>query len=221
MPSKARQSFDANVQDIKNLLAFHALVGGQKKGRRYQLEVLNKSAIVLITAYWEAYCEDIAAEALAHIVTHAKSAHVLPTELKKQLAKELKNAQHELEVWKIADGGWKTYLSERLETLRQKRNHDLNTPKSDQIDKLFLNALGIASMSRFWTWRKMNSSKAAQKLDAYVSLRGNIAHRGKDAETVRKDQVVDYFGFIKRLAGKTGGTVNKHVRSITKKGLWK
>ena len=38
------------------------------RGRRYHLEVLNKSAIVLVTSFWEAYCEDIAAEGLAHIV---------------------------------------------------------------------------------------------------------------------------------------------------------
>lgn len=39
---------------------------GTARGRRFDLEVLNKSAIVLITSYWEAYCEDIAAEALDH-----------------------------------------------------------------------------------------------------------------------------------------------------------
>src|SRR5438309_5226988 len=115
MPSGARKSFDRNLGDIKRLVALHSMVGGTGAGRRYGLEVLNKSAIVLITAYWEAYCEDIAAEALAHIVAHARSSDVLPNELKKQLAKELKQAPHELELWKIADRGWKKYLSDRLE----------------------------------------------------------------------------------------------------------
>jgi hypothetical protein len=34
--------------------------------------VLNKSAIVLLTAFWEAYCEDLAAEALNHVGDHRK-----------------------------------------------------------------------------------------------------------------------------------------------------
>src|SRR5215831_424437 len=143
MPSEAQKSLDANLKEIERLLALHAMVGGETKGRRYGLEVLNKSAIVLITAYWEAYCEDIAAEALAHIVIHARSSNVLPNELKKQLAKELKQAPHELELWKIADGGWKNYLRDRLEKLREERNRKINTPKTDQIDLLFRQAVGI------------------------------------------------------------------------------
>jgi hypothetical protein len=221
MPSQARNSLDANLDDVRRLLALHALVGGKGAGRRHGLEVLNKSAIVLITAYWEAYCEDIAAEALAHIVKYAKNSRVLPNELKKQLAKELKAELHELEVWKIADSGWKKYLGDRLELLKQKRNWDLNTPKTDQIDKLFLHALGIDSISKSWTWKGMSVVLAIGKLDKYVGLRGAIAHRGKGSKSVKRSDVADYFFFIKRLAGKTGGKVNKHVRVITDKSLWK
>jgi hypothetical protein len=73
MASKARSAFDQNAADIQRLLDLHQRVGGDSRGRRYGLEVLNKSAIVLITAFWEAYCEDLAAEGLEHIVKHAKS----------------------------------------------------------------------------------------------------------------------------------------------------
>jgi hypothetical protein len=55
MPSEGQKSLDANLTEIDRLLELHALVGGKTKGRRRGLEVLNKSAIVLITAYWEAY----------------------------------------------------------------------------------------------------------------------------------------------------------------------
>jgi hypothetical protein len=221
MPSRARQSLDANLDDIRRLLALHALVGGSAKGRRFGLEVLNKSAIVLITAYWEAYCEDIAAEALAHIVAHAKSSSALPNELKRQLAKELKDALHELEVWKIADRGWKKYLGERLDKLKEKRNWDFNTPKTEQIDKLFLHAVGITKISSSWKLaKKMTVNRAMQKLDEFVALRGAIAHRGKGSKSVTKAQVEDYLAFIQKLAARTGGTVGSHVKSITEKSLW-
>jgi hypothetical protein len=60
MPSAAWTQFVANCADIDQLLTIHTDIGGGSAGRR-KLEVLNKSAIVLITAYWEAYCEDVSA----------------------------------------------------------------------------------------------------------------------------------------------------------------
>src|ERR1019366_3918284 len=101
------EAFDDNVQDIERLLELHVASGGAAKGRRFGLEVLNKSAIVLLTSFWEAYCEDIAAEALEHIVAHTPSADKLPKELKKVIAKELKEELNELAVWKLADGNWR------------------------------------------------------------------------------------------------------------------
>ena len=76
MPSKARRAFDDSAKDVKRLLEIHKTIGGNAPGRRAGLEVLNKSAIVLITAIWEAYCEDISAEALEHIVTRTECIRV-------------------------------------------------------------------------------------------------------------------------------------------------
>ena len=95
MASNARKALDANVKDVERLLKLHEQEGGTKRGRRFGLEVLNKSAIVLITAYWESYCEDIASEALAHMVKHAKSGVSLPKALRKQVAGELKNDKND------------------------------------------------------------------------------------------------------------------------------
>ena len=46
-------------------------------GRR-NLEVLNKSAIVLLCAIWEAYCEDLADEALRHLLAYSRDYSALP-----------------------------------------------------------------------------------------------------------------------------------------------
>ncbi|MCK4486250.1 MAG: hypothetical protein KAU38_05725 [Desulfobacterales bacterium] len=221
MPSKARKAFDANTKDIERLLELHTKEGGVQKGRRYGLEVLNKSAIVLITAYWEAYCEDIAAEGLEHIVKHSKSAEALPKELKKEIAKVINSNKNELELWKIADDGWKTYLKDRLSELQAHRNRKLNAPKSYNIDELFRSTVGISKISSEWRWaKKMTAKRAREKLDKYVTLRGEIAHRGKYSESVKKADIDDYFAFIKQLASKTGGAVNRHVKSITGRPLW-
>ena len=221
MPSLAWEALQNNLKDIERLLDLHKQIGGTKPGRRHQLEVLNKSAVVLITAFWEAYCEDIAAEASEHLVGNSLSADKLPLELKKQIAAELKGDKNEIGVWSIADTGWKAYLTSRLDELRKKRNWDFQTPKTANIDKLFQSALGIQNISGNWNVSpKLSVSQTQTKLDKYVSLRGSIAHRGKHSKSVTKAEVEDYLYVVERIASKTGGVVNRHVRVATGKKLW-
>lgn len=78
------------------------------QGRRLGPEVLNKSAIVLITAIREACCEDLEAEAL-----HTAGLNYLA-------------------MWCLADAGWKTLTKALLATLMTDRNRRLNTAKADQ-----------------------------------------------------------------------------------------
>lgn len=215
MSSNARKAFDKNCADIERLLEVHKDIGGTDPGRRYGLEVLNKSSIVLITAFWEAYCEDIAAEALQHFVDYAPSADDLPTELKKRIAKDLKSEPHELTVWTLAGDGWRNIVRSRLQTMQADRNRRLNTPKTEPINDLFHQAVGIFKVSDAWYWSGMSREQAADKLDRYVSLRGDIAHRGAGSEAVRKVDVRAYYGHVKRLVGKTGGRVNKIVKKTT------
>lgn len=216
MPSKARKAFDKNFTDIDRLKELREQEGGTNRGRRHNLEVLNKSAIVLVTAFWEAYCEDIASEGLQHILDHSEKADQLPIGLRKQLAREVKQANNDLEVWQLAGDGWKAYLAARMDKLKDERNRRLNTPKSNQIDELFKNSLGIERISDDWSLStKMKSDGARNRLDEFVTLRGSIAHRGKDAESVTKKMVTDYAELVKKLAAKTGRSVSAHVRKAT------
>ena len=222
MPSKARIALEENLKDVERLLELHEQEGGSATGRRYGLEVLNKAAVVLITAYWESYCEDIAEEALEHIVSHAPTADALPKEIKKNIAKELKDNPSEIAVWDIADGKWRDLLKKRLKTLKEARNRKLNTPKYKNIDELFESAIGLTDVSSKWVWaKKLTFEKARQKLDKYVALRGEIAHRVKANTSVTKTQVVDYLKFINKAVSKTGGAVNSYVFRITGSKLFK
>jgi hypothetical protein len=220
LASKARAAFDKNADDIDRLLEIHGDLGGNARGRRYRLEVLNKSAIVLITSFWEAYCEDLAAEALDHVVKHAKAADVLSKEIKQLVAKELEGDQNQLAVWELAGDGWRDVLRGRLARLQETRNRRLNTPRTENIDQLFLTALGIPKVSSSWRWHRMNVTQAREKLDRYVVLRGEIAHRGAPAAGCTKSQVEDYFSFIKRVVSKTGGRVNSQVGKMTARSMW-
>lgn len=220
MPSQARKRFDENAADIQRLLELHQEKGGILPGRRRGLEVLNKAAIILITSFWEAYCEDIAAEGLEHLVKHG-NADALPKPIKQMIAKELKADPNELSIWTLCGDGWKEILQNRLKNLQNQRNKRLNTPKTQNVDELFEKALGFSSVSSSWKWaKKMTVKRAREKLDKYVTLRGEIAHRGIAAKTVTKVQVEDYFDFIKHLVSKTGATINSHMRTVTGVPIW-
>lgn len=220
MPSKARVAFSESCEEIDRLLEIHADYGGNSAGRRRRLEVLNKAAIVLLAALWEAYCEDLAAEALQHLVTNAATAEALPDDLKRHVAKELERELHELATWKLADDGWRAVLTSRLEDLREDRARRLNTPKTAQIDELFSKATGISKVSSSWSWPGMSTDRAAEKLDRYVELRGSIAHRGAATESVHRADVTDFYSHVKRLVSKTGGTVNYACFRATGTRLW-
>jgi hypothetical protein len=218
--SSAGQAFEKNCDDIDRLLEIHANVGGTGPGRRHRLEVLNKSAVVLITAFWEAYCEDVAAEGLDYIVKNAKDAAKLPRELRKVVAKELKADKNEVAIWRIADKGWRKVLASRLRELQQGRSRRLNTPKTSQIDDLFMQALGLDLISKSWNWGGMSVARATKKLDDFVTLRGAIAHRGSSAASVRRAQVGDYYDHVKYLVDKTDARVSDVVKSVTGQVPW-
>jgi hypothetical protein len=220
MPSKARTALTENLTEVTRLLELHAEIGGDGRGRRRGLEVLNKSAIVLLTSYWESYCEDIAEESIEHIIKYARSADALPKSMKKLIAKELKEDKNELAVWFLADDSWKQFLTSRLEQYKTARNWNFNTPKPAQVDELFMDGLGIEKISDSWKWDKTTATTARNRLKSFVELRGAIAHRGKGDISVKKLDVTNYLELIKKLAAKTGGVVNRHCRTITGKPLY-
>lgn len=217
MESNAKQNFDKNCEDINKLLELHELSGGSSRGRRYGLEVLNKSAVVLICAIWEAYCEDIAAEGLEKIVNDATSADNLSEDIKKQVVKYLEKEKHDLKAWKLADEGWRDFLRSMLVDLQEQRNRNLNTPKSDNINDLFEKSLGINKISKQWRWKKMSSHQSTVKLDKYINLRGAIAHRGKAGETVQKQQVIAFLNHVKQIVNIIETVVSNYVIQMTVK----
>jgi hypothetical protein len=66
----------------------------------------------------------------------------------------------------------------------------------------------------------MSATQAREKLDRYITLRGEIAHRGMPADKVKKAAVTDFFGHVEHLVRLTGGKANSHVTSATGKALW-
>lgn len=216
MPSEARVTFESNRKDVERLMEIHEDLAGDRPGRKHGVEVLNKSAIVLMCAVWEAYCEDLAAEAVDHLVTNAKDASALPQELRKTIALELKSHKHkhDLAVWDLADDGWKTILRSRLVDITERRNRSLNTPKSKNIDSLFEEALGLHDVSGSWHWQKVTASTARDKLDGYVAQRGDVAHRSKAASSIKKSHAKGFINHAERLVEATDERVSTKLADV-------
>ncbi|MCW2931944.1 MAG: hypothetical protein JWM19_2906 [Actinomycetia bacterium] len=220
MTSRAEASFVKNCEDIDELLRIHADITGESPGRRRKLGPLRELTIVLLTAFWEAFCEDLAAEALQHLVAHAPDAQALPAELRKQVARELAADKNTLAAWKLAGDGWRTVLVDRLEGLQELRNRRLNSPRTQQVNDLFREALGIENISRSWHWASISPERAAEKLDEYIVIRHEVAHRGSSTDRIWQYDINDYYSHVWNLVGRTAAEVARVLADVTGIAPW-
>jgi hypothetical protein len=211
MPSDARVAFENNRKDVERLMEIHGDLAGDTPGRKHGVGVLNKSAIVLMCAVWEAYCEDLAAEAVEHLVTNANDATALPKALRRIVATELAADKNNLAVWGLAGDGWKVILKSRLVDIAERRNRSLNNPRSDNINALLEEAVGIRDVSASWHWHRVSASTARTKLDAYVTQRGDVAHRSKAASSIKKSHATGFITHAERLVEATDERVSKDL----------
>jgi HEPN superfamily RiboL-PSP-like protein len=174
-----RSLLDDAVPEVERLIDFHAKETGIARGRRRpDIQIVSRSAVVMTCAYWEAFCEDLAAEALLHLAEHATEGAKLPKELKKSLKANLLDEKNDLAIWSLADDGWRTVLRRRAALLRNDDDRSLNTPKSAQVREFFRRNPGIRDITSSWRWHKNPPDRTTMLLDGLVNLRGSIAHRG-------------------------------------------
>ena len=143
----ALETFFEHEKEIDRLIEIHGKIAGTGRGHKANVKVLHKSAFVLITAFWEGFCEDLAEQGLTHLLSHSASSSSLPKDLKKLIAKELKEDINQIAVWDLSDTGWRSVVQSRMVRLTEDRNRRLNTPKTSQINDLFAQALGFQGVS--------------------------------------------------------------------------
>ena len=214
------QNLNQNVAEVRRLLKIHEQIGGATPGRKHNLEVLNKSGVVLLVACWEAFIEDLAFAAFDAMLAHATDHMIFPAEVLTRASSDLKNSLDGREVWKLAGAGWKSVLQAHREHVLKEYVGKLNTPKPKQVDALFSALIGMSSVSHGWSWHKMSSGTAVDKLNRLVELRGSIAHRVAAAESVHKATVEDHVRFIYRISVQTSNRTRAFVYARTKQRPW-
>jgi len=216
-----RDLFLENVSEVKRLLEIHSQIGGTSPGHKHNLEVLNKSAIVLMSATWESYVEDLAKNSFDFMITNCSTHSKIPNKVLAQAVKDIKSSKNDLDVWQIAGDGWKTVLTDYRNEVIKKHVDSLNTPRTENIDALFESILGIKSISKNWYWKGMSNSQAIQKLEDLVTIRGDIAHKVRTAKSVKKLTITGYLTFLNRISTITHNRCNDHLLEICGEKAWK
>jgi hypothetical protein len=67
MSSKALDALTDRLKDVDQLMAAHLAVAGPNRGRKFEVEGLNRAAILMLSSHFEGYLEDVMAEALSAI----------------------------------------------------------------------------------------------------------------------------------------------------------
>ena len=192
MPSRAKSSFDENKKDVKQLWQIHEEIAGQGPGRKYGVDVINRAAIVFITACWESFVEDLAAEAFDFMIANVPNALALPSKVRDLATKAMFEQKDSRKVWDLADNGWRQIIAAHRTATLERWIGTLNTPKTGQVNRLFEELLGISDISAQWHWQNMSQAQAETKLDDYISMRGNIAHRTVHDRTIYKHWINKY-----------------------------
>lgn len=213
--SDAAQKLFHTFDDVSRLLEIHKKFGGSGPGRRHNVEVLNRAAVVLLCAGWEAFIEDLAVEVTTHLAANVKNTSDLPLPLRKAVAGSLKGEKHELAVWKLSGDAWRSEVVEHVKS----QVAPFNTPKPVQVATLLM---GIGLPDPRLNWQKERAwtpAEGAKRLEEFVKLRGEIAHRGRASKTVTKKTCLRHIKTVLALAVRTDTDANFFCRELTGKCL--
>jgi len=205
-----------NLKDVTRLRDIHGRITSKGPGRKHDVEVLHKSAIVLLVACWEAFVEDMIGATLEWMIRHAKDYKAFPVAVLERIASTHQGAK----AWLLAGDGWKQVLRDNLKEVLARTTATLNTPRSEQVDALFEKTIGLKNLSKAWYWKGRSVDQSRQSLNDLVTLRGSIAHRVSGARHVRLKDVSDARDFVCRLAVKSHNAVCLHAHRFFSRTPW-
>lgn len=198
----------------------HVEVAGPGRGRKHRVDVLNRAAVVFISACWESYVEDVATEAFDFMLAEVDTPDAIPAKVRTLASRELRDAKDERRLWELAGTGWRKIMADHRDAVVRAWLRDFNTPKAKQVSDLFCGLIGLPDVTAAWTWQAMNAEQARIKLDEYMMIRGNIAHRTKHDETVYKSWGKDFLLHVSKLVERTDDAVQAHLQGLSGKCPW-
>ncbi len=199
-----------NLSQILRLLDIHTHLTGSGPGRRHDVQVLNKSAVLLLVATWEAYVEDLAISACRFAVENSESFDQLPNLALVKTSSRLEREKDNNSIWKLAGDGWKNELIAQAEIEASR----LNTPDAERVDTLFKDTLGLRKLSKYWYWAGSSRENVARRLNMLIETRGEIAHRVQASDPVTKAYVERNVDLVRRLGAISSNCVRGYISNM-------
>lgn len=214
-------NFFSNVTEANDLAKIHLEIAGKKPGRKdKKVQILNKSSIVLLTACWETYVEEVVSAGFEFLIENCEAHSNIPSSVLVKSSKQLKDDKDNSSIWKLAGDGWKDILKEYgNEILGQKIDY-FHVPRPDNIDTLYENLLGMKKVTSHWKWKNMNNNAVKTKLNDFIDLRGSIAHKIKTDRNVWKKDVKEYRILLIFISIILHNRVNDFLKLKTGKRPW-
>ncbi len=211
MPSAAFQNFRYNIVDVDRLIETHTTMHGGTVGKK-GLGHLTRSGIVMLCASWELYLEMLCEEVANYLSTQYSSPDQLPKRVQQELSKMARDSKHELKPLEFAGDGWRVLLKNHAQDLCR----GINTPKAGPINELFYRITGLETLSDSWVCGK-------EKINDFVSVRGDIAHTGRHADYIKIGELIEYRAVIDTVAVETDNELAKYFKGISVKKIkpWK
>ncbi len=203
MPSSSILAFRGNIVDVDRLIESHGQLHDGSPGKK-GLGHITRSGVVMLCAAWELYLESLCVEAANYFCDKCQSPDQLPRRVQKELAKVARESKHELKPLEFAGDGWKQVLVTHVRELCGA----INTPKAGPIDELYLRAIGLERLSDHWSCGK-------DTINDFVGVRGDIAHRGRDADYIKIGELQSYRTLIDATAVECDNAVSELLVSAT------
>ena len=151
LPTHIRLMVD-NVQEVDRLVEIHRTLGGGKRGRPRDVEVLNKSGVVLLVACWEAFVEEVARQAFDSMIAGASKPSIFPNGVLVRAGRRVSTERNPTHIWTLAGDGWKRVLKAHATDVMQAYTGSFNTPSSKNTETLFEGLLGLKKAPSAWHW---------------------------------------------------------------------
>lgn len=204
MPSGALLKFESNMLvDVERIIESHGALNHDGQGRR-GLGHITRGGVLMLCAAWELYLEELAIESGRTFVDRCDSPDQLPLPVRKEISKAVRDSKHELKVLEMAGDGWATIYQNQVGASVS----GLNTPKSSNLDPLFKRLLGVEELSAAW-------SQGKEMINAFVSARGDIAHRGRGAGYVTISKLRGYRALVERTVVDTDNFMAEHLKALS------
>lgn len=157
----------------------------------------------MLCAAWEQYHESLLLEGVEFLSRNTVDPKNLPKTIQQYLSTAVKIHKHQLRPMDLAGEGWRTVFKD----VARENTNALNTPKSENLKVLYKRLLGIPDVTSLW-------GGESQNIDLFISVRGEISHRGRHANYIQAWELSNYITLIYSTAARHDNLLCEELKNI-------